>query len=97
MMRARRLGLPAENVCKLSVFTAHNWTCVRCGIECDPDAPPGSWDSPELDHIVPFSRGGGHTRSNVQLLCHGCNRSKGRRLMLEWIFGIKPPQISRSP
>lgn len=30
----------------------------------------------EYDHIVPFSCGGKSDRSNIQLLCQKCNRSK---------------------
>ena len=32
-----------------------------------------------LDHIVPISRGGGHTADNVQLAHLKCNQSKGNR------------------
>jgi 5-methylcytosine-specific restriction endonuclease McrA len=30
----------------------------------------------EVDHIIPFCYGGGHERSNIQLACRPCNRSK---------------------
>lgn len=30
----------------------------------------------EYDHIKPYSCGGGNDRSNIQLLCQKCNRSK---------------------
>lgn len=30
----------------------------------------------ELDHIVPFSLGGGNEKSNMRLLCRECNRKK---------------------
>ena len=33
----------------------------------------------EIDHIVPKSKGGYHTASNLQLLCGYCNRVKGNR------------------
>jgi hypothetical protein len=33
-----------------------------------------------FDHIVPFSRGGGNSVRNLQLLCEGCNLAKSNRI-----------------
>ena len=38
----------------------------------------------EVDHILPRSQGGTDHADNLQLLCSGCNRSKGGRTMAEW-------------
>ncbi len=38
----------------------------------------------EVDHILPRSQGGTDHFDNLQLLCSGCNRSKGGRTMAEW-------------
>jgi len=38
----------------------------------------------DVDHILPKSRGGTDHIDNLQLLCSGCNRSKGNRTMAEW-------------
>ncbi len=38
----------------------------------------------DVDHILPKSRGGTDHPDNLQLLCSGCNRSKGGRTMAEW-------------
>ena len=43
--------------------------------------PPELSDLMDLDHIVPRSKGGRHTWSNVQLLCRTCNVKKGNRSM----------------
>jgi len=51
--------------------------CPECG------RAPGI-DYMEIDHIIPRSIGGEHSRNNVQLLCGPCNRSKGGRTMRQW-------------
>ena len=38
----------------------------------------------DVDHILPKSRGGTDHPNNLQLLCSGCNRSKGNKTMAEW-------------
>ncbi len=38
----------------------------------------------EVDHILPRVKGGTDHPDNLQLLCSGCNRSKGGRTMAEW-------------
>jgi hypothetical protein len=48
--------------------------CVACG----------SKESLELDHIVPWSKGGGNELDNLQILCKPCNASKGAKSMDEW-------------
>lgn len=43
--------------------------CACCGVSL-------SRASPQIDHIVPLSRGGGNSRRNLQILCKPCNSSK---------------------
>lgn len=38
-----------------------------------------------LEHILPISRGGGHTFANTALACHRCNTSKNHRTLEEWL------------
>ena len=56
------------------LYAAKNGKYVGC-------RDPMRMRNPELDHIVPRSRGGRHTDSNLQLLCGWCNRTKGNRDM----------------
>jgi 5-methylcytosine-specific restriction endonuclease McrA len=53
-----------------SVYQRDQGKCVQCGAS----------QYLEYDHIIPFSKGGGSTINNVQLLCHGCNLRKGGRI-----------------
>ena len=59
-------------------FTAQDWEDLKAQYEfrclcCNKTEPIISL---ELDHIIPLSKGGKHTRSNVQPLCRTCNASK---------------------
>lgn len=44
----------------------------------------------DIDHILPLSRGGTGHIDNLQLLCSGCNRSKGNKTMPEWRAAQRP-------
>ena len=50
--------------------------CQRCGVKCIKRGKRYDPRRPTLDHIVPLSRGGGHTPENVQLACWRCNSIK---------------------
>ena len=50
-------------------------------IGCDTHFPFRVMD---VDHILPRTKGGTDHEDNLQLLCSGCNRSKGGRTMAEW-------------
>lgn len=42
----------------------------------------GAWD---IDHVVPLSRGGLHELQNLVIACVRCNRSKGAKMLSEWV------------
>ena len=65
----------------LDVFSRDGWKCKLCDVDT-PKELRGSYDdcAPELDHIVPLSRGGLHIISNVRCLCRSCNGIKGNKL-----------------
>lgn len=62
-----------------------HWVCSSCGIKT-PEKLRGTHElnAPEVDHIVPLSRGGTHEYENLQCLCKSCNSSKGAKLISEW-------------
>lgn len=59
--------------------------CALCGGECDPaDHKQGQSVGPtypSIDHIVPMSKGGGHTWDNVQIAHIKCNRQKSDKVV----------------
>lgn len=76
--RARiRGGKQLESFDPFEIFDRDNWHCKACGVQT-PKNKRGSFDddAPELDHVVPLSKGGVHTRGNTQCLCRKCNGSK---------------------
>lgn len=74
---ARIRGVNSEAFDPIDVLSRDRWRCQLCGVKT-PKAKRGSieYNAPELDHIVPLSKGGGHTRANTQCLCRRCNQAK---------------------
>jgi len=58
------------------IIERDDYTCRECG--------NSMWNEPnlllEVDHIVPISKGGLTTESNLQTLCWKCNRHKGSKM-----------------
>lgn len=44
----------------------------------------GSVDNIEQEHVIPLSKGGSHTASNIVPACRSCNSSKRQRLIEKW-------------
>lgn len=62
---------------RVQVGKRDNWTCGYCGSKFGPF---------DVDHVVPISLGGALTDlGNLLLACAPCNRSKGAKMVAEWI------------
>jgi 5-methylcytosine-specific restriction endonuclease McrA len=68
--RVDPLRKPIPESVRMYVWRRDEGKCVVCG----------SQERLEFDHIIPFSKGGGSTDRNIQLLCEQCNRSKKDRI-----------------
>jgi hypothetical protein len=82
--RARYFNVPYEYITWRQVFVRDLWLCGICG-EPTPERLRGTTDdlAPELDHVIPMSRGGGHTYSNVRCAHRVCNLRKANLLDTE--------------
>jgi len=63
------------------VFERDQWHCYICG-EPTPQELRGTYDkrAPELEHIIPLSKGGEHSYANTACACRECNGSKGAKM-----------------
>jgi len=70
----------AEKFHPFEIFDRDGWRCQICGTKT-PKALRGTYkpNAPELDHIVPISKGGSHSKSNSQTSCRRCNAEKSNK------------------
>ncbi len=66
--------LPPPRTHKRRLFGDQEGKCAAAACQNNP-----GYENMEVDHIVPKSKGGTDHKSNLQLLCSGCNRKKGDR------------------
>lgn len=74
--RAKKYGVEVENINIKEVFERDEWVCGICNEKVDKNIPYPNSQSASLDHVIPMSKGGGHTYDNVQLSHLRCNLRK---------------------
>lgn len=81
--RARTHGSEYESGITLKKLVKRDGLrCALCGDICNWDDKEWGYTGPtypSIDHIIPISKGGGHTWSNVQVAHLICNSNKGDR------------------
>lgn len=87
--RPKRKRPPIPKSVRAAVYSRDPYHCAQCGWKPgDPTRRPSSrphhkglpfWWL-ELDHIIPWSKGGRSVPENLQILCTGCNARKGARV-----------------
>jgi 5-methylcytosine-specific restriction endonuclease McrA len=55
--------------------------CPYCG-------EPMKTSTLNLDHIVPLSKGGAHSKDNVIACCESCNSKKGSKSIHDWLMEV---------
>jgi 5-methylcytosine-specific restriction endonuclease McrA len=82
--RARIVRAEREGFDPLEILSRDQWTCYLCGQRTPPELRGRKVpDAPEIDHIIPLSKGGSHTRANVACACRACNLAKSDSMPLE--------------
>ncbi|MBU0977847.1 MAG: methyltransferase domain-containing protein [Nanoarchaeota archaeon] len=74
--RALKANAIMENFSLKEVFKRDGYRCQLCSKKTRPDYNHFHPLYPNLDHIIPLSKGGPHTKANTQCLCHSCNMIK---------------------
>ena len=77
MRRARIRGGAVEKFDPREVFDRDAWVCGICSESVDPELRYPDPMSVSLDHIVPVSLGGDHTRANTRCSHWICNSRRG--------------------
>lgn len=77
--RARRRGALREPFTVMEIGARDAWRCGICLADVDPALRYPDPRASSLDHVIPLSEGGNHTRANVQISHLGCNWRKGNR------------------
>lgn len=86
--------LPKRDVSfsRKNIFERDKFTCQYCGKKPDNRKSAMKWMEKNilnLDHVVPRSRGGKTTWTNVVCACYSCNTKKGSKLLSELGWNLK--------
>lgn len=68
--RAIKKSVPSSDYTRLDVIDLYGPDCYLCGVNLPRES---NW---EVEHVIPFARGGWNLISNVRPSCFPCNRKK---------------------
>lgn len=75
--RALKQKVMVEDFPPIEIFERDGYVCQLCRKKTRPDYKNSFHPLyPNLDHIIPLSKGGSHTKKNTQCLCRKCNAIK---------------------
>ncbi|QPB09793.1 hypothetical protein CPT_Shady_032 [Streptomyces phage Shady] len=78
--RAEAYGVEHEEYSRTAILARWHNKCAYCGNRAE-----------HLDHVVPLSKGGTDTESNIVPACAPCNLSKGAKTLAEWSESFDVP------
>lgn len=83
--RINERGATVELFDREEIFDRDGWVCQLCHEPIDPNAKRPDLRCASVDHIVPISKGGEHSRANVQSAHLICNLTKGDRILTDGV------------
>ena len=84
--RLRGARVPNIVVGRIAVFERDGWRCHWCHAPTPRELIGSTSPSaPELDHVIPVSRGGKHIHDNVVCACRACNSKKSDAMPAEFL------------
>ena len=94
--RSRKRNATVEYFLHSEIFERDGWICQLCDRPVDQTLRWPHSLSASLDHIIPISKGGNHSRANVQLAHVICNLRKGASLP-ERVVGVNAMERAGVP
>lgn len=86
--RAKKYGVEYDwSITLEKLIEKKGLSCSICGLTCFYSGDSNADLYPSIDHIIPLSRGGGHTWENVQVAHRICNTIKNDQVGKEWNNG----------
>lgn len=79
--RARKAKATIEHFNPTYILKRDKYICQACGVKTRPDKKPNHPLYPNVDHIVPLSVGGEHSKKNCRCVCTSCNSKKCNRTL----------------
>lgn len=89
---AHRRSVRVETVSPELVFKRDSYRCHLCGARTLKSKRGTCHDkAPEIDHIIPLSKGGAHSYRNTACACRKCNAMKSNQIIGQLrLFGAVP-------
>ena len=79
--RTRQAGVFVESISTKKIGVRDGWHCYLCDLPIDPSLKNRNPLMPSLDHVIPISKGGLHSKSNVRITHYRCNLEKNAKIL----------------
>lgn len=79
--RAKRAKVTIEQFSPTYILKRDKYICQACGAKTKPEKKSTHPLYPNVDHIVPLSMGGEHSKKNCRCVCASCNSKKGNGVL----------------